>query len=380
MEQKNKLTLIEKTVNIESKYRSRITRMLPDPLISFIYSNARKYIISKLVKTDFEPIKISESENIKLWDIVFNCSIFNAAGMFKNGEGYYTFAKMGAGAYLAGTTTFVPRKGNKKMGIKHPFMPYPDSNASSNWMGLPNAGHSTVANELSKIQKIKKCPVGISVAYDPDVSDESERNKGMLSGLQMYDKAGVDFIEINMSCPNVKHDIGNADCNNLDCKDIDKFSYLSDNFLKKRQRNLPVIVKYSNDFDTKLLTKTIDMLVDLGFDGVNFGNTSTDYKRYASLIFGHDKLLFEYFTSYFGGGLSGRLLKDRSLFINKNAANYLQTKKLSKEFYCIRTGGVSKFEDIIDSKESGIFLNEWFVGFFDNFAEHGFHTYKKLFD
>ncbi|MPN59545.1 hypothetical protein SDC9_207266 [bioreactor metagenome] len=122
------------------------------------------------------------------------------------------------------------------------------------------------------------------------------------------------------------------------------------------------------------------MLVDLGFDGVNFGNTSTDYKRYASLIFGHDKLLFEYFTSYFGGGLSGRLLKDRSLFINKNAANYLQTKKLSKEFYCIRTGGVSKFEDIIDSKESGIFLNEWFVGFFDNFAEHGFHTYKKLFD
>jgi len=378
-------TYIEKVVHFEHKTRPTITKMLPNRLITLIYSTARKYVISQFAKAKFDEIKISDSAKVKLWDIDFNCGLFNAAGMFKDGEGYYSCAKMGAGAYIAGTTTHFPRVGNSKFFVQHPFIPYPVSRSSSNWMGLPNKGHKFVANELSKIQKIKNCPIGISLAEAPEVVEEMDKVKGVVEGFKMFEKAGVDFIELNNSCPNVpKIDKIISEptalvCNNLAPMLIQKLTYISENYLQKRTKNIPVIVKYSNDFNTDLLLQIVDLLIELGFDGINLGNTSTDYERYASLIKGSDKDLFKYFTTTFGGGLSGEILKDRSLFLSRLVTKHIKTKKLSKEFHCIRTGGVSSYSDIVASKESGVLLNEWFAGFWENFAQNGFETYKNIF-
>ena len=382
----NKKTCIETVVQFEHKIRPTVTKMLPNGMITFLYSTARKYVISQFAKAKFNAIKIPDSAKVKLWDIDFNCGLFNAAGMFKDGEGYYGCAKMGAGAYIAGTTTYFPRSGNRKNFITHPFMPYPASHSSSNWMGLPNKGHEFVANELSKIQKIKNCPVGISVAESPEITDEMEKTKGVVEGFKMYEKAGVDFIELNNSCPNVPQNassnvpkIIDNSASNLAPTTIKKLTYISENFLQKRTRNIPVIVKYSNDFDADLLLEMVDLLIELGFDGINIGNTSTNYEHYLYSIIGDDKKLFRYFTTNFGGGLSGDILKDRSLFLSRSVANHIKTKKLSKEFHCIRTGGVSSYNDILASKESGILLNEWFSGFWDNFAKNSFETYRNIF-
>jgi len=124
--------------------------------------------------------------------------------MFKNAEGYYTCAKMGAGAFLTGTTTSRLRLGNKTGLIKHPFFPYPNSKASSNWMGLPNKGHHYVANVISTIEKIPYCPIGASIAENPDTLDDVQRIDEIIEGILIYKKAGADFIEINFSCPNIK--------------------------------------------------------------------------------------------------------------------------------------------------------------------------------
>jgi len=51
-----------------------------------------------------------------LWGIKFRQPLFNAAGMFKTGDGYKLAVAQGAGAFLAGTSTQNSRKGNIKMG------------------------------------------------------------------------------------------------------------------------------------------------------------------------------------------------------------------------------------------------------------------------
>ncbi|MDR0926760.1 MAG: hypothetical protein LBO69_03210 [Ignavibacteria bacterium] len=371
---------IENITRIEKKMRPLVSKLLPPALVSFIYSNGRKYAINQLVNAKFNAVHLSESANVKLWDISFNCGLFNAAGMFKYGEGYNVSAKIGAGAYLAGTTTMLPRSGNTKSLIKHPFMPYPFSKSSSNWMGLPNPGHSVVAKTLSELQKMPNCPIGASVAENPEVIDNIERMDGIVDGIKMYEKANVDFIELNFSCPNVPHQTANnIKCNGLDKSMVDNLTYIAEKYINHKNKNLPIIVKFSNDIDSVQLLQVIDLLIDLRYDGINIGNTSTDYATYAQKIIGSDARLYKYFTEKIGGGLSGEILKERSLAICSIAINYLKNKQLQKEFHCIRTGGVSTPEDISQSKNAGILMNEWFAGFFEQFSNYGFQTYSYLF-
>jgi dihydroorotate dehydrogenase len=369
--------IVEGLAKLDAQFRSVISNVVPFPVNSYFYSNARKLFIKLLTSTKINPISIPEHSHIKLWNIDFTCPIFNAAGMFKNGEGYYTCAKMGAGAYLAGTTTYTARTGNKKYGMKHPFIPYPYSKAYSNWMGLPNYGHSHVANKISKIQKFKNCAIGISIAENPVPKNELKTIKEVIEGIKLYEKAGVDFIEVNLSCPNVIHNTC-SNSNVIDTATIDKLTYLSRNFLKQRNRNLPLLVKYSNDITDEELFAVIEILIDLGFDGINIGNTSTKYEHYLRSIHTKDISNYKKFTQTFGGGLSGKILKENSLHISKLAVEYINKKNINQEFNVIRTGGIETAEDIINSKNAGIKLNQWFSGFFDMFCRYGFNTYREI--
>ncbi len=351
---------------------------LPAKFNSTVYSSGRKLFLSQfaedLPKTQFMPDK---SQNLKLWELNFGCGLFNAAGMFKLGEAYEVVARQGAGAYLAGTTTSQPRLGNTKLGIIHPFMPYTYSASASNWMGLPNEGHAAVAERLSKIGHKKNCPLGISVSSAPELSGK-EALDGLLDGFKLYDRAAVCFIELNESCPNVPHEHGDDESGSLDSKLIERLEYLSRNYLKKRNRHLPVIVKFSNDTDIDQIPALVDLLVDLGFDGINLGNTSTQYDRYRKELDPRDFKNYDFFIQNFGGGLSGRILKENSLFLASAATQYVSQKNISQEFHVIRTGGVESHQDLEDSKANGIILNQWFSGYFDQFAKYGHNVYKEI--
>lgn len=371
------ITLAEILSLSEYKIRPFITK-LPPSIVTNFYSPARKAFIKLLTReirtnTYYPP----ESESRTLWGIRFNSGIFNAAGMFKHGEGYYTAVSQGAGAYLAGTSTGTYRRGNERKGILHPFMPYPQSGSASNWMGLPNEGHESLAKKLSKIDKVEGCPLGVSISASPELS-ESASMKEIVGGLFVFKNAGVDFIELNESCPNIPHD-KHAHSNGLDENLLNRLEYIGRNFIKKSGVNPPVIVKLSNDTDIQLVPALLDVLTDFGFGGVNFGNTSTEYEKYSSIINSGDKPLFDYFTTIFGGGLSGRLLKRRSFELSSFASNYIDEHQPSNEFYVIRTGGIDSIEDLRQSDEAGIALNQWFTGYFESFAKHGHSLYKHLF-
>ncbi len=201
----------------------------------------------------------------------------------------------------------------------------------------------------------------------------------LLESLWLYhDNIDIDFIEINESCPNIKS-IKPA-CINNDSLDIleNRLDYISKNFLSKRKRSLPVILKLSNDLELSSLPKLLDVLFTCKFDGINLGNTSTNYAK-AVPDNPEERELFYYFTQNFGGGIGGEYLRNISLELCSAAVLYIKSASPGYEFHVIRSGGISSYADIIDSDNAGISLNQWYTGYFENYTKYGDALYASIF-
>lgn len=371
------MTNVEFLAKLDKAFRKHL-KLLPNHFYVSFYSNQKKKFLKKFAEDyqNFQTIQF-DYKAVKLWDINFNSPIFNAAGMFKHSEAYYTVAMQGAGAWLTGTFTTQKRIGNIKNGILHPVLPLPVSGNAINWMGLPNEGIEFAAKKISEIQKFNDTPIGVSISADPGMSNKEVLPK-LIEGMHLLEKANVDFIELNESCPNVSSQHSLV-LDRLDPELVERMEYISKNFLKNRKRNLPLILKLSNDTDINLIPHFIDLSIDLEFDGINLGNTSTNYTFLKSNLNDDERKLFNYFTNTFGGGVSGRNLKENSKKLCKLASEHIQKKNLSREFNIIRTGGVENLSDILESKEIGVSLNQWYTGYFDNFGINGHNIYKNLF-
>ncbi len=358
----------------ESKFRPFAPLILPPKQNVSLYSKGRLHFMKMLENENLGSFGFPSPKSLKrvLWGIEFQSPIFNAAGMFKNGECYELVARQGAGAYIAGTTTSNARVGNTKEGIHLPFVPYPRSKSASNWLGLPNHGDEIVAQRLSQLKRFMNCPVGVSTMTSPDLQGE-ERLTALVNGLALYAEAGVDFIEINESCPNTGH------AKLKDDSLASRLLFIKENFLDVRQSRLPVIVKFSNDVEISRVPELLDLLFENNFDGVNFGNTSTNYEKRKHYIHPKEQRLFEYYTKTFGGGISGRPLAVDSLVLASSAVDYVRNSKPKQEFHIIRTGGISSAEDLIASEAAGVSLNQWFTGYFDKFSDHGHELYMQLY-
>ena len=355
----------------EGKLRPLIA-MLPPKLVVSKYAQGRQDFLDKLKQE--QPAIYSPPQDFErvLWGICFRSGIFNAAGMFKNGDCYKMVANQGAGAYLAGTTTANPREGNTKEGISLPFVPYPLSCAASNWLGLPNDGDEAVAKKLAHQERVNACPIGVSVMGSPDLNG-TEKLEALVKGMKRYEQAGVDFIEMNESCPNTAH--GRPQDDDL----ASRLTYIQRHFLNDRSRKLPVIVKFSNDTEVAQVPPLLDLLFELGFDGVNVGNTSTRYAKLRDSIVERERKLYDFFTTTFSGGVSGRPLKKSSLLLATAAVQYTRSCKPAHEFHVFRTGGIENAEDVRASDAAGISMNLWYTGYFEKFSKDGHNVYRKLY-
>ena len=222
---------------------------------------------------------------------------------------------------------------------------------------------------------MKGCPVGASVSADPGMP-EPLALPALIEGMQLYDAAGVDYLELNESCPNVEgHDASHT---TLDAGLMARLRHVADAFLQQRRRALPVVVKFSTDTDVDQIDMLVHTLIDLGFDGIILGNTSTQYAAVRPSIVPGERAVYDYFTSHFGGGLSGRPLRDRSLSLCARARQAADAARPAHEFQVIRCGGISTAADVIASHNVGVMLNQWYVGYFDGFATHGDAVYARL--
>ncbi|MBK9182701.1 MAG: hypothetical protein IPM83_06180 [Ignavibacteria bacterium] len=311
---------------------------------------------------------------VTAWGLRFRMPIWNAAGMFKKGEGYEVVSRQGAGAYVAGTTTSRIRSGNVRNGVTWPAIPYAHSHAGSNWMGLPNEGHATVAKRLSGLQRVEGCPVGASVSAEPGL-EESLALPELLDGLAIYADADVDYIELNESCPNVPGHHGAAV---LDDALLRRLDTIAVRFLAHRTRRLPVVVKLSTDTNIAQIPELVQVLVERGFDGIILGNTSTRYSDLRPLIDERDRELYDHFNSTYGGGLSGAPLRNDSLLACSAAVDAMNQLAPSHEFHVIRCGGIATADDILASRLVGVMLNQWYVGYFEAFGRVGHNVYGDV--
>jgi len=197
----------------------------------------------------------------------------------------------------------------------------------------------------------------------------------LVAGMEDYDRAGVDYIELNESCPNVP---SHASGSHLDAGLLDRLDYVSQHFLRTRKRSLPVVVKFSVDTNPDQLEDLLRSLVTLRFDGIILGNTSTGYLQKRQHIHRFERTLYDRFTTTFGGGLSGRMLNGDSLMLSSLAITLLATLRPEGEFNVIRCGGVGEAADIVQSHNNGILLNQWYTGYFEAFAHHGHDVYTDL--
>ncbi len=355
----------------EGTVRKFVTAHFSPHQVVKLYSNGRRSFLTQLQEE--QPQKYTPPEVVErtLWGILFRSPLGNAAGMFKNGEGYALAVAQGAGFYLAGTTTANIRAGKTEAGVHLPFVPYPRSHAASNALGLPNDGDAAVARRLSGLHHA--IPIGASVMGSPDI-DGWEKLELLVRGMKGYEQAGVDFIEMNESCPNTGH--GKEDMQTL----YRRLTVVRDRFLKERYRRVPVIVKFSTDTEVSQVDSILDMLFALGYDGVNFGNTSTAYEECLKLIANKERKLFDYFTQTFKGGVSGRPLKQKSLVLSALAAAYVGRGGPAQEFHVARTGGIEDATDLYASDVFGVGLNMWFTGYFEQFAQEGHGLYRKIYE
>ncbi len=365
---------IELVARWEGRLRPWLGR-LPAALLVRLYSGSRWRFNAALARRppalQIKPEHLGQT----LWGLHFRAPLFNAAGMYKRGEGYRLALRQGAGAYLAGTTTSRPRGGNKKNGVRLPFAPYPASGAASNFLGLPNPGHQAVAARLSRLPRVVGFPIGASLSLSPEPEIGREQRLGeLIDGLQAYNQAAVDFLEINESCPNTEQEPGAfADLRQ-------RLEEISERFLAARERPLPVIVKLSCDTLPEQLPSYLDLLLELGYDGVNFGNTSTAYTVHRSAIQPGESGLYDYFISTFGGGISGRPLRHSSLALIQAAAAYLAECSPPREFHLIRTGGVAEADDVRAGEAAGAALTQWFTGYYEAFSQAGHGLYRQLYE
>lgn len=359
---------------------------LPPRVAVGIYSRGRKHFLKWLVDGPPTPYVPPSSLSRTLWGLHFRAPLGNAAGMFKNGEGYELCAAQGAGWYLAGTSTELSRPGNRRHGIAQPFAPYPNSGAASNWLGLPNDGHAAIAARLARLDRVEGCPVGASVSATADVADEAERLDALVEGLERYRDAGIDFLELNESCPNTEELPPAAEAGAEACEDVldsglrRRLDTLAERFLRHRTTPLPVIVKFSTDTDPRQVPALLDLLLDLGFDGVNFGNTSTEYAALRPALANRaEQRLLDYFAGHFGGGVSGRPLREKSLALVRAARAHLDARHGHREFHIVRTGGVEGADDVRASEAAGASLAQWYTGYFDAFGRRGHGLYRKVY-
>ncbi len=351
-----------------------IEKLLPSYMVVKTHSLARKYFLANffktIPKTQFIPDKIYHK---KLWHLTFQFPLMNSAGMFKNAEGYDLISAIGAGGYLGGTSTYNKRVGNYKHHILHPTIILKNSKIAINFLGLPNLGDEILSKQIITKHKMKNCPIGWSISRETQINEQQSLDNLIKSLWLYHNKEQIDFIEINESCPNIlisTHDKNNALAHRLE--------YISTHFLKKRERPLPITVKFSNDLSINNLKNILKLLLYYQFDGIVLGNTSTNYKAICPNVHTTEQKLFNYFTNKFGGGVSGQILKQQSLSLSTNAVSLIKQLNPNHEFHVIRSGGIDSINDIMQSNNAGISLNQWYSGFFDNYIKYEDNVYKHF--
>ncbi len=206
-----------------------------------------------------------------------------AAGFDKDGVMIRGMAALGFGSIEVGTVTPRPQAGNPRPRLFR----LEREESLRNAMGFNNAGMETLARRLARSAGARRAPLGVNVGRNRTTPPERGHEDyleaiGRLDGL-------CDYFVVNVSSPNTPG-----------LRDLQTPAAIERLVGQGRERTRrPILVKLSPDLDLSAAVELARAAVDAGAAGVVLTNTTTEY----DLVAGVERR----------GGLSGRLLRERSL-------------------------------------------------------------------
>jgi dihydroorotate dehydrogenase len=273
----------------------------------------------------------------RVFGIDFPNPIGMAAGFDKNAEVFNEMRAFGFSFVEIGTVTPKPQPGNPKPRV---FRIIKDK-ALINRMGINNFGADSAVKRLKNRQH--KIIIGGNIGKNT-VTANSLAAADYEEGFKaLYDH--VDYIALNVSCPNVES------LSELQEKDLLREILVRLTKLRKEKSNYkPILVKISPDLDFKHIDESVELILELGADGIIATNTTTSRK---GLSISQQEI-----ESKGKGGMSGLPLRDRSTEVIR----YI-VQKTGGKLPVIGVGGIMSEKDALEKLEAGASLIQVYTGF-----------------
>lgn len=253
----------------------------------------------------------------KFNDKLFKNPILTASGTFGFGDefkDYFDIEKLG-GISTTGIT-LSKKEGNSGIRI------YETTGGMLNSIGLENDGIQDFID--NKLKELKKLNTNILVNLGGNTFED------YVIGAELLENAGVEIMELNISCPNVK---SGGMAFGMDC-------HIASGLIDKIRSIFTgqLIVKLSPNSDVKQIGKVAE---EAGADGLSLVNTFTGM----AIDIDKRKFVFENKVA----GLSGPCIKPIAL---RMVYDVCQTVKIP----VIGIGGISNYRDVIEFIMAGATL------------------------
>jgi len=363
---------------LDAKVRPTLAAFLPHSVFVWIYSSSRSLFLSLLARGGAGVVSEFPAP-CSVLGLNFRSDLGNSAGLDKDGTLLDFNYDLGAGFAVVGTVLSAPHTGNlfPMWGglLKfNAWTPLPYSGGALNSLGLPAHGVDVAVRNIeafrsrrgiapqgfgsADLPRSKRFPIGVSIMGHPK-QEGQQKLEGVLECVRKTIPV-ADFIEINESCPNVKHGGNSAGL----AERLSAVTSARDEMTASTGRRVPILVKLADVGDAE---GTVHLLAKHGVDGIVGLNTQRDYSSFDLPMV--DRSLLEHYTSAYGGGLSGPPIKERSMKQAEAVVEAVQKQGLQSRFIVVHVGGLSNAEDVQRSRKTGAELRQWYTGMINALAE-----------
>jgi dihydroorotate dehydrogenase len=265
-----------------------------------------------------------------------------AAGFDYNGKLAHVLPYMGFGFEEVGSVTARPCEGNPRPRLTRLIQ----SRSILVYKGLRNDGVEAVSRRLKKIKLKSDYILGISIAKTNDALCATMEGgiDDYASSLRYLVKENLGaFYTINVSCPNVH--------GGEDFAVVERLRPLLEK-LKEIPHNKPMYVKLPINKTWDEFSQLLDLIKELGYNGVVIGNLNKDYD---------DLKIQSERPDTFRGGLSGLPCQKLSTELIRKTR-----ERFPNDFTIFGCGGILSAEDAIDKIHAGADLVQLITGMIYN--------------
>jgi dihydroorotate dehydrogenase len=270
---------------------------------------------------------------MELWNLKFRNPVGLAGGFDKDARILSATQSLGFGFTEIGTVTPRPQPGNPKPRIFR----LPDCGGLINRLGFPNDGANAIAKRLHHWRESHPghFPVGINIGKNKQTLPENAPEDYLAALSELYPHG--DFFVVNVSSPNTPglRDLQSAQALREILAPLIEF--------RSGRTSKPLLVKIAPDLAREDIASILELVQDLGLDGIVATNTTIDHGA-------HD----------IGqkGGLSGKPLEAKSTDIIR-----FIHQQTNGQLPIIGVGGITSRDDYLRKMEAGASLVQLYTGF-----------------